>query len=337
MPMLNSADTFTASEMTEAVNSLPLMPLRFSAMFEEKGVRTTHVALELQEGRITLVPDQQRGAEPEYLGGRGRKRRVKLFSCAHLPQADTVSPEDLQDVRDFGSSELATSAKVINDKMQVLKRNLDMTREFHRLGAVKGVVLDADGSTVLHDIFSSFGVTPAKVDVKFPASAKDDENPILSAILGAKRKAEQAMQGNPYQRFEAVVGSNFYDKLTSHKLVRQFFEDWLARKQDFGDNDYRSRGFSYGSVTFFESSEVVGGRLLVDADKGHLYPVGPGIWKMYNAPADWIETVNTIGLPFYARMDEKPRGRGWDMEVQCNPLTLCLYPEALVEMTAKGV
>ena len=46
--------------------------------------------------------------------------------------------------------------------------------------------------------------------------------------------------------------------------------------------------------------------------------------------------VNTIGLEYYARMDEKPKGRGFDLEVQSNPLTLCTYPEALVELTFKA-
>ena len=35
-------------------------------------------------------------------------------------------------------------------------------------------------------------------------------------------------------------------------------------------------------------------------------------------------------------MDEKPKGRGFDLEVQSNPLTLCTYPEALVELTFKA-
>ncbi len=336
MTLLNSATTFTASEMTDAVNKLPLAPMRFGRMFEEKGVRTTQVALELKEGRITLISDQPRGAEPEYLGGRGQKREIKLLSCTHLPQADTLSPEDIQDVRQFGSTQLTTPASIINDKMAVLKRNLEMTREFHRLGAIKGIVMDADGKTVLHNIFDTFGKSRIRMDVTFPSQAKDDANPILAAILAAKRSAEQAMQGNPYSHMEAIVGSNFYDKLTGHKLVRRVFEDWLARKENFGDNDYRKRGFTYGSVTFYEASEVVGGQKLVDDDKGHLYPVGPGIWKTYNAPADWMETVNTVGLPFYARMDEKLRGRGYDLEVQANPLTLCLFPEALVELSVKA-
>lgn len=337
MPMLNKGDMFTAEEMTDAVNKLPLAPMRFSSMFEEKGVRTTNVAVELKHGRIILIPDSPRGSEPGYLAGRGSKRELKTLSCTHLVQADELAPEDIQDVRAFGSTDLVTPVSVVNDMLVTLKRNLDMTREFHRLGAVKGIILDADGSTVLHNLFDTFGVKQTKVDVTVPANAPAEDNPILNSILSAKRQAEQAMAGNPYSHFEAIVGSNFYDALTGHELVRKYFEDWLARKADYGDNDYRRRGFTYGSVTFYEASEVVGGLRLVDPDKGHLYPVGPGIWKIYNAPADWMETVNTMGLPFYSRMDERRRGRGYDVEVQSNPLTLCIYPEALVELKLKKV
>ncbi len=336
MSMLNSEDTFSASEMTEAVDKLPLVPLRYSGMFEEVGVSTTTVALEIQQGKITLVPDQERGAPPDNLAGRGGKRGVKLISCTHLPQSDVVKPEDLQNKRAFGSTALTGPAKVVNDKLQVLKRNVEMTREFHRLGAIKGIVCDADGVKVLHNIFKTFGVQQKKVTIPFPATAPENSNPILRAIMGAKRKASAAMGGNYYSRFEAVIGSNFYDMLTDHALIKKFFEDWQARQQDFGENDYRKKGFTYAGITFYEASEVVGGQQLVQDNMGHLYPVGPGIYKTYNAPADWMETVNTVGLPFYARMDPIPKGRGHEIEVQANPLTLCLYPEALVELTAQA-
>ena len=335
MPLMNYPTVFECTEMTDAVNKLPLMPLRFSRLFEVKGVKTTTVSLDIKKGRIVLVGDSDRNTAPESLAGRGAKREWKNISCAHLAQSDVVTPEDLQDVRAFGSTEPVSSASAINDKMQQLKNNLVMTAEFHRLGAIKGVVYDVDGS-VLHDIFSTFGVTKKTQDISFPTTAADNANPILTGIVNAKRKVEAAMGGVPLMRMECVIGADAYDMLTSHALVRKYFEDWMARQQDFGDNDYRKRGFTNGGITFVECSEVVGGKTMVDAKKGHLFPVGPGIFKQYQAPADWMETVNTVGLEYYARMDEKPRGRGYDIEVQSNPLTLCTYPEALVELTFKA-
>lgn len=204
-----------------------------------------------------------------------------------------------------------------------------------RLGAIKGVVMDPDGR-VLHDIYDTFGVSKTTQAFSVPATSPKNGNPVLNSILAAKRKSENAMLGNPYERLEAICGSDFYDALTGNELVRDVYNLWAANLAAFGENDYRKRGFTYGGVTFYEASEVVGGKTLVEAKKAHLYPVGTGIWKVYNAPADWNETVNTIGLPYYARMSERPHSRGYEIEVQANPLTLCLFPQALVELTLES-
>ena len=336
MPIQNYPTVFGCTEMTAAVNKLPALPVYFRRLFEVKGVKTTTVSLDIRKGRIVLIGDSERNTAPESLAGRGAKREWMRLSCAHLAMSDTLAPEDLQDVRAFGSTEPISVAEVYNDKMQQLKDNMTATMEFHRLGAIKGVVLDANGTTVLHDIFNTFGVTKKKMDISFPKTAADDANPILTSILNAKRHVEAAMGGTPFSHIECIIGSDAYDMLTSHVLVRKYFEDWLARKQDYGNNDYRKRGFTYGGLTFVERSDVVGGQTMVAAKKGHVYPVGPGIFKQYHAPADWMETVNTIGLEYYARMDEKEKSRGIDIEVQTNPLTLCTYPEALVELDFKA-
>ena len=336
MPMQHYPTVFECTEMTAAVNKLPARPFFFKPLFEVKGVKTTTVSLDIRKGRIVLIGDSERNTAPESLAGRGARREWKHLSCAHLAQSDTLAPEDLQDVRAFGSTEPISVAAVYNDKMQQLKDNQAATMEFHRLGAIKGVVLDADGSTVLHDIFNTFGATKKTLDISFPQTAADDANPILTSILKAKRHVEAAMGGTPFDHIECIIGSDAYDMLTSHKLVREYFERWLSNRENFGDNDYRKRGFPYGGLTFVERSDVVGGQTMVAAKKGHVYPVGPGIFKQFHAPADWMETVNTIGLEYYARMDEKPKGRGFDLEVQSNPLTLCTYPEALVELTFKA-
>lgn len=330
---LQYPNMFTAAEMTDAVNKLPLKPMRLAGLFKSEGVKTEKVTLDLRHGRIVLVESTERGTEPASMAGKGPKRSVKVLQTAHLALEDVVRPEDIQDVRAFGTTELTTPATVINDKMEALKNNVEMTVEFHRLGAVQGVVYDADGTTVLHDMFETFDATKKTLPLKF-ATNDTKFNVISNQILAIKRHIETAMGGVPFQRIECLVGSDFYDMLTGHQNIRQYFENWLARQQDFGDVDYRRRGFTYAGITFFEASEVVAGRTMVHPKVGHAYPVGPGIFSQFHAPADWMETVNTTGLDFYARMDTLDRGRGFSIEVQSNPLTICNYPEALVEITA---
>ena len=251
MPIQNYPTVFDCTEMTAAVNKLPALPVYFRRLFEVKGVKTTTVSLDIRKGRIVLIGDSERNTAPESLAGRGAKREWMHLSCAHLAMSDTLAPEDLQDVRAFGSTEPISVAEVYNDKMQQLKDNMTATMEFHRLGAIKGVVLDANGTTVLHDIFNTFGVTKKKMDISFPKTAADDANPILTSIL------EAAMGGTPFSHIECIIGSDAYDMLTSHKLVREYFERWLSNRSNFGDNDYRKRGFPYGGLTFVERSDVV--------------------------------------------------------------------------------
>lgn len=334
MSMMNDS-LYTVVEMTAAINKLPLMPLRLAPLFDVQRVRTTAVELDIKKGRITLVRHQDRAAPAQSLVGQGTRREAKILATAHLPQSDVVAPEDVQDVRAFGGNEPVSAVTVVNEKLQCIKNNLEMTKELHRLGAVQGVIMDADGKTVLHNLYSVFNCKKATQDIAFPATAPEDGNPILANILRAKRSLETGMGGVPFQRVECLVGKDFYDKLTGHELVRKLWEGWMERQSSFGDNDWRKRGFPYGGVMFYEASEVVGGLTLVGADKGHMYPVGPGIFSHYYAPANWMETANTYGQPFYARTEPLAHGRGHYIEGQSNPLTLCNFPEALVELTAK--
>lgn len=331
--MLTSPDLYTPVELTEAVNKLPLMPQRLHPLFTQRSVKTTNVALDIKQGRLVLVSNQDRRDPPQEMHGRGSTRTTRVLQTAHLPLSDNVSADDLQDVRGFGTTEPITKEYVINNKMQDLKNSLSMTTEFHRLGAAQGVIYDADGQTVLHDLFDVFGAKKKKLNLVFPTN-NTKFNPIKKVILDAKRHAEDKLGGTPATRFEALVGSDFYDMLTSHELVRKAYDLWSANQDNFGADDYRRRGFTYGGVTWIEASEVVGGRRMVEPTKAHFYPVGLDIFIQYNAPANWIETANTYGNEFYARMDSKPKGRGYDLEVQANPLAVCTYPEALVELTA---
>ena len=51
------------------------------------------------------------------------------------------------------------------------------------------------------------------------------------------------------------------------------------------------------------------------------------------APADYEETVNTEGLPFYAKQYSSQNGKGRHLEVQMNAISICTRPKALRRLT----
>ena len=67
------------------------------------------------------------------------------------------------------------------------------------------------------------------------------------------------------------------------------------------------------------------------ADKAYFYPEGvEGLFEIYYAPADTFETVNTLGLPLYARaIPDRERDEWVRLEIESNPLPICTRPQVL--------
>ena len=63
--------------------------------------------------------------------------------------------------------------------MDDLLSDLELTEEHHRLGAINGVLLDADGTTVIEDFYDRFGIAkPGAVDFAFSSEATEVRNVI---------------------------------------------------------------------------------------------------------------------------------------------------------------
>lgn len=323
---MNLQNLFTVASLTAAVNKLPAVPGKVGAMglFDEKGVNTTTVVIEENQGRLVLVPNTSRNDDPVAVKGNKRKRRS--FETLHLPLSAQVLPNELQNLAAFGDDAVENSqAKVINDKLSGLKDSLEATREWQRVGALRGKLLDADGS-VLYDLYDQFDVAKKTINIAFGVEATD----VRKFCLDAKRHAEKKLNGVMVTGFRALVGPAFFDALTSHPNVQKAFAAYQEAQDRLG-GDMR-RGFRFGDIEFVEYDVEVSGQKFIPADVAQVFPIAKGVFQFYNAPANYNETVNTLGLPYYAKGEPRRMGKGHDLEAQANPLAMCLYPEALVEL-----
>jgi hypothetical protein len=99
-------------------------------------------------------------------------------------------------------------------------------------------------------------------------------------------------------------------------------------------SERQARGsFEYAGILFEEYRGRVGSVDFTDASKAYFFPVGvPGLFRQYNAPADFVETANTIGLPRYAKQAVDQQFARWVMlHVQSNPLPICTRPRVLIK------
>jgi len=176
--------------------------------------------------------------------------------------------------------------------------------------------------------FTEFAITPA-TEVDFDL---DNGTP----ASGALRKRCQALIESVEDglgglstgavQLRAECGSAFFADLVAHKEVRETYLNTAAAA------DLRSRvsdEVSFGGINFrrYRGNAAFG----VPVDKAWFYPEGvEGLFEIYYAPADTFETVNTLGLPLYARsIPDRDRDEWVRLEIESNPLPICTRPQVL--------
>jgi hypothetical protein len=323
-------DAFQLMPLTQATNLVPFTPTLIGSLglFNAEPVSTLDVVIERTSEKLSLVPTAPRGA-PGVLKTIERRNMRKL-SLTHLPQRYAVMADEIQGLRAFGKmTEVETMQAYIAKKRAVPRRDLDLTHEYQRLGALKGQVLDADGTTVLYDYFTEFGVTPTTHTMTFSSSTF----PVLQNVLTAKRKSEDALGNVMNSGWLVLCGSGFHDKFTAHAQVKEAFKDYGANRMN--RDDLRG-GFVFGTdVTWREYRGKIGTTPMIAVDEAIMIPMGvPDLCTSYFGPAPYMETVNTMGQVFYEKMKVEDWDTGVEFQLQSNPLHMVNRPDAIVRLTA---
>lgn len=331
MPSLDifKDSAFQTMQLTTAINKLPYTPQRIGAMglFADKAVRVSTIIVEERDGILALLPTKDRGA-PATLHS-SAKRTVRSFAIPHIPYDDRVSAEDVQGIRAFGSeSELQSVAGVVNEVMQSMRQHHEVTWEHLMMGAIHGKILDADGSTVIYNLFTEFGTTEQTTNFILGT----DGTNVRSKCLVVKRQIESALGATVYQHIHAFCGATWFDAFINHPNVKTAFERW--QNGSFLRDDPRYKGFEFVGIVFEEYRGSVGDVNFINAAQARFFPVGvPNLFLKFNAPADFVESANTLGKPLYAKQELEKYGRGVGIHTQSNPLPLCLRPRCLVKGT----
>lgn len=323
-------DAFSVTGLTAAINQPAegqAIPTRIDTLFEEEGITTTSVFIEREHDTLTLVPAADRGAPGNPTAG--DPRDVIPFQTIHLPTTGNVMADEVQGVRAFGTeSELETVQARVEKKLLKMRRRLDATIRFQRFGAITGKVYDADGTRLLLDLYAKFGI--AQQEQAFNLTTQTTK--LLKTINDAKRKAEDIVGGSGIiTGWLGLAGRNWFDAFTTHDNVLKAYDRW-------NDGQFLREGgwpgFMYGGVSWEEFYGKVGAITFIDPDVAYLIPIGvDGMFITRFAPANYMETVNTEGLPYYASQEMLPHRKGVGLEAQSNPLSLCTMPRAIIKLT----
>ena len=214
---------------------------------------------------------------------------------------------------------------------------MSATEEFARVGAIKGIITYADGTTT--NLFTEFGVS-AQSTVDFNLDAG---SPVMGALraqcAAIYRLIAGALDGTPYRGVHAFVGDAFFDALIAHPEVRQTYLNQtggseLRAPYINGGQSGAFGSFEFGGIVWENYRGKVGATDFIATDEAYFFPTGtPGLFKTVYAPADYIETVNKPGQRLYLKQYAMPNDKGIHFDTQMNALSYCTRPGALVKGT----
>jgi Phage major capsid protein E len=321
-----NSDEFNVENLTASINESPAVPGRLAALglFDEDGIQSTSIQIEKDGDTLALVASRPRGAPGQVVVG--NRRTMIAFPCVHLPQIGQILADEIQGVRAFGATtELQVMQDVVNRRLNKMRNQLDATHEWQRVGALKGQIIDADGTTVIIDILGQFGITQTVVEMKF-ATETDLRDPSLDVIAAL----EDNLGNVAYQGVRTFCGRAFWKKLITHESVRDTYLNTIQAAQLRGDP---TEAFTFGGMTWERFQGRMNGVGFIDDNEALAVPQGvPDLLISRYGPADYMETVNTPGLPYYAKQEIMQFGKGVLLEAQSNPIHLPTRPKSIIRL-----
>jgi len=326
------AGGYSLAEMTRAINILPNIYTRLGqlGLFRFEGITQRSVVIEAREGVLSLLPSVPLGA-PATVGTR-EGRTMRSFAVPWIPHNDVILPADIQGVRAIGSgSDADPLVAVMTRKLTLMRNKHAQTREYMEMNALRGIVKDGAGTT-LYDYFTEFGIAQQQTDFVLGTAGTKVQQKVRAVL----RQIETELKGETMTGVRALVSPEFFDKLIGHATVETAYQYYASGAQPLRE-DMR-RAFPFAGILFEEYNASVTlsngtTERLIPAGEGIAFPMGTiDTFTTYGAPANLIETANTVGLELYARQMTRERGDGIDLLTEASILPVNKRPALAVRL-----
>lgn len=324
-------DAFKLTSMLQAIRQVDYRPQRLGEMgvFTPNPVRTETVAIEKLGETLALIQTSQRGAPLDQRTT--EKRDIRDFRTVRIAEADRIMASELAGIRAFGTeSELMQVQSEIARRLMGpagLESKVELTLENMRLGAIQGIVTDADGSTI-RNWFTEFGVAqPAEIDFDLD-NAAPESGAVRKKCAEVVRAMMKAAKGvwTPATHVHALCGDAFWDDLTAHAEVRQTYLNTQEASDLRKGTAYEM--FTYGGIVWENYRGTDDGSMGIHTDKAKFFPVNaPGAFLEVFSPGERFEHIGQLGERLYPMIvPDRDRDMYADIEVYSYPLHVCTRP-----------
>jgi len=329
------SDHFSHANLTETISYMDSVDnsLNLLSVFTPSPISTTSFSVREIEERSGVLAFTDRQAPRVKSSGKSTQRR-RYIEVPHFTDDTNISVQELQNYNNPNNpNNLESLANLMNQKLSVLVNSHRFTLEFMMIGCLKGRIVDGEGTEFI-DLFSEYKIAQQVVNFKLNVSTTK----VRSMCDNAYQKVYEGLQNERMTGVRALCSRSFFDAFVEHESVVEVYRGYEKAQARLGDRV--SDGFTFGGITFqvqktkFKSKN---GQELETIPDGEaiLYPDGTSnTFFDYQAPANLISEVNTLGKPLYASQgldhSDPQKARNVVVETESNRLLFCHRPKALV-------
>ena len=330
MKLFNDS-AFESVTFTDSIQDKDFQPSLLGDMgiFEVQPSRTTGIMLEQDAKTNSLIAVSLRG-EP-ISEAEKRKRNIRTVEAHKIAQTSTVYSDEVLNVRAYGkTTELMQVKSLVADGIEIVDGNISLTEENMRLGAVQGIVVDADGVTVLNNWFTFWGITQSAEIAWNLAAATVPE--VKSKIRAVHRTMEDEAKGLNITEVIALCGNNFFDALENHEVYTGNQQTSVEAQRLVDEYGRAYSKISLGNIVWInyrgsQSESAVA----INTDEVKFFPKAKGLFKHGLACASSAKFIGRPGMRRYVFTSKDMVKEEWfKAEIETYPLFYCTKPKLLL-------
>lgn len=321
---------FSAPVLTGTIERIQYQPQYLGGLgiFETRPINTRALWIGMRENQLVMIPTSPLGAPPRELDP--ETHSLVALRTTRLAKGFTMYAHEVEGLLQFGNpNNLVTVQGEYVRRMARIQQDRELTEEFHRLGAIQGVLLDADGTSVIYDFYDEFGITkPATITLDLANTASPINIKLATNEFLREYVRSSGGQVTTATRLHALAGDDFYDALVTHPDVERYYNNSMMQLANQGQP---FEAFTWGGVTWHNYRGTDDNTTIaIPTEEARLFPVGAGAFEKAQSPAEFDPFINTMGRDAYMfNIPDRERGAFTRGELYTYPLYYCRRPDLL--------
>lgn len=336
---------YSSTFLTNQINRWPNVYGYLNALgvFPSEGIPSRVVEIRFEDEQLVVLGSDEPGAP-----GQTTERETGnsfYIGVPHFPDLENILAKDLQGFLDVigGSRVPKTFESEVARRLRQIKNRHAITREYIRLGALKGLIKDGRGRTLLN-LFSTFGITQKAIDFDLGNTSSDIDGKCAQLVDWYG----ESMKGETHNGIEVFVAGDWFSAFVSHPKVQKY---WLQSENAIKLAEIErarlggqwGRVFDYQTIRFREytgsmpvrtAQGVKTSEKIMASKSAIAYPTGTqNSFATYDGPTHHMAHVNEPGTEIFISTELLDHGEGVEFKSQSNCLAICKRPEFLVDVS----